>query len=68
MYAISLFFLGFLLKSFIGADAMDLVKMPFGLDLPVGAQCMAQVLWYCRTVLKCFRYPYGEVILPDVFF
>lgn len=37
MYAISFFFLGFLLKSFIGADAMDLVKMPFGLDLPVGA-------------------------------
>ena len=37
MYAISLFFLGFLLKSLIGADAMDLVKMPFGLDLPVGA-------------------------------
>ncbi len=38
MYAIALFFLGFLLKSFIGAEAMDLVKMPFGLDLPVGAQ------------------------------
>jgi ACR3 family arsenite transporter len=38
MYAISIFFLGFLLKSFIGADAIDLVKMPFGLDLPVGAQ------------------------------
>lgn len=37
MYAISLFFLGFILKSFIGAGAMDLVKMPFGLDLPVGA-------------------------------
>ncbi len=37
MYAISLFFLGFLLKSFIGTDAMDLVKMPFGLNLPVGA-------------------------------
>ncbi|MCG8617286.1 MAG: ACR3 family arsenite efflux transporter [Desulfobacterales bacterium] len=37
MYAISLFFLGFLLKSFIGTDAMDLVKMPFGLDMPVGA-------------------------------
>lgn len=37
MYAISLFFLGFLLKSFIGVDAVDLVKMPFGLDLPVGA-------------------------------
>ncbi len=38
MYAIALFFLGFLLKSFIGAEAMDFVKMPFGLDLPVGAQ------------------------------
>jgi len=37
MYAISIFFLGFLLKSFIGAEAIDLVKMPFGLDLPVGA-------------------------------
>ena len=38
MYAISLFFLGFLLKSFIGAEAVDLVRLPFGLDLPVGAQ------------------------------
>ena len=38
MYAICVFFLGGLLKGFIGADAMDLVKMPFGLDLPVGAQ------------------------------
>ncbi len=38
MYAISLFFLGFLLKGFIGADAIDFVKMPFGLDLPLGAQ------------------------------
>lgn len=37
MYAISLFFLGFLLKGFIGAEAMDIVKMPFGLDLPLGA-------------------------------
>jgi len=37
MYAISIFFLGFLLKSFIGAEAIDLVKMPFGLDLPLGA-------------------------------
>jgi ACR3 family arsenite transporter len=37
MYAISLFFLGFLFKSFIGAEAIDLVKMPFGLDLPVGS-------------------------------
>jgi arsenite transporter len=37
MYAISIFFLGFLLKSFIGADAVDIVKMPFGLDLAEGA-------------------------------
>ena len=38
MYAISLFFLGVLFKAFIGVDAIDLVKMPFGLDLPVGGQ------------------------------
>ena len=38
MYAIALFFLGFLLKGFIGAEAIDFVKMPFGLDLPLGAQ------------------------------
>ena len=44
MYAISIFFLGFLLKSFIGVDAIDLVKMPFGLELPVGAQHGAGVV------------------------
>ena len=44
MYAISLFFLGFLFKSFIGVDAIDLVKMPFGLDLPIGAQHGAGVV------------------------
>src|SRR3989339_1934150 len=38
MYAISLFFLGTLFYNFIGPDAVDLVKMPFGLDLPVGAE------------------------------
>jgi ACR3 family arsenite transporter len=37
MYGISLFFLGTLFYHFIGPDAVDLVKMPFGLDLPVGA-------------------------------
>ncbi len=36
MYGIALFFLGTLFYGFIGPDAMDLVKMPFGLDLPVG--------------------------------
>ncbi len=37
MYAIALFFLGTLFYSFIGPDSLDLVKMPFGLNLPVGA-------------------------------
>jgi len=37
MYAISLFFLGTLFYGFIGPEAVDNVKMPFGLDLPVGA-------------------------------
>jgi len=36
MYGISIFFLGTLFYHFIGPDAVDLVKMPFGLDLPVG--------------------------------
>jgi ACR3 family arsenite transporter len=36
MYAIALFFLGTLFYGFIGPDAVDFVKMPFGLDLPVG--------------------------------
>jgi arsenite transporter len=37
MYAISLFFLGTLFRGLIGVDATDLVKLPFGLDLPEGA-------------------------------
>lgn len=37
MYAIALIFLGFLFKGFIGTNALDYVKMPFGLDLPVGS-------------------------------
>ena len=37
MYAIALLFLGTLFHGFIGPEAMDQVKMPFGLDLPVGA-------------------------------
>ena len=35
MYGISLLFLGFLFRGFIGAEVTDLVKMPFGLDLAV---------------------------------
>jgi ACR3 family arsenite transporter len=37
MYAISLFFLGTLFYGLIGPEAVDHIKMPFGLDLPVGA-------------------------------
>ncbi|MBN2585907.1 MAG: ACR3 family arsenite efflux transporter [Candidatus Fermentibacteraceae bacterium] len=37
MLGISLLFLGVLFRGFIGPDAMDLVKLPTGLDLPVGA-------------------------------
>lgn len=37
MYGISVFFLGTLFYTFIGAEAVDYIKMPFGLDLPVGA-------------------------------
>ncbi len=36
MYGIAILFLGILFRGFIGADATDLVKMPFGLDLPAG--------------------------------
>jgi ACR3 family arsenite transporter len=38
MYAIAILFLGVLFRGLIGAEATDLVKMPFGLDLPVGAR------------------------------
>lgn len=37
MYGISFLFLGVLFRQFIGPDAVDLVKMPLGLDLPVGS-------------------------------
>jgi ACR3 family arsenite transporter len=37
MYAISAFFLGTVFYGFIGPDATDLVRLPFGLDLDVGS-------------------------------
>jgi ACR3 family arsenite transporter len=37
MYAIAFLFLGVVFRALIGEEATDLVKMPFGLDLPVGA-------------------------------
>lgn len=38
MYAIAYVFLGLLFRNLIGAETLDLVKMPFGLDLPVGSE------------------------------
>jgi len=37
MYAIAVFFLGKIFIHFIGPDAVDLVRLPFGLDLGPGA-------------------------------
>ncbi len=37
MYAISIFFLGTVFLGFIGPDAVDHVKLPLGLDLPLDA-------------------------------
>jgi ACR3 family arsenite transporter len=38
MYAIAFLFLGVLFRGLIGTESLDLVKMPFGLDLDVGAE------------------------------
>jgi ACR3 family arsenite transporter len=38
MYAIAFLFLGVLFRGLIGTEALDLVKMPLGLDLAVGAK------------------------------
>ncbi len=38
MYAIAILFLGVIFRGLIGAEATDLVKMPFGLDLAVGVK------------------------------
>ncbi|QDT19900.1 ACR3 family arsenite efflux transporter [Gimesia chilikensis] len=38
MYAIASYFLGTLFLTFIGPEAVDYVKMPFGADLAVGAE------------------------------
>jgi arsenite transporter len=37
MYGIALLFLGGILNGFIGADAVDLVKLPLGVDLATGS-------------------------------
>jgi ACR3 family arsenite transporter len=37
MYGIAMLFFGIIFRKFIGTDAVDFVKIPFGLNLPVGA-------------------------------
>ncbi len=44
MYAIAYFFLGFVFKQLIGEEAIDLVKMPLGLDLAVGSHYGAGIV------------------------
>jgi len=50
MYAISIFFLGTLFYGLIGPEAMDYVKMPLGLNLPVGATHGAGTVVMVETV------------------
>ncbi len=57
MYAISLLFLGILFRGFIGQDAVDLVKMPFGLDLAVGAQHGAGTVVMLENGAKMLQVP-----------
>ena len=56
MYAISVFFLGVLFHGFIGPEAVDHVKMPFGLDLPVGATYGAGTVIEVEGT-KCLQVP-----------
>lgn len=44
MYGISILFFGCFIPDFIGPEAVDLVKMTFGLHLPVGAEHSAGVV------------------------
>ena len=67
MYAIALLFLGVLFRAFIGADAVDLVKMPLGLDLDVGAAYGAGKVVLHEGV-RMLEVPLWRVIWPGVFF
>ncbi|MCF6284691.1 MAG: ACR3 family arsenite efflux transporter [Candidatus Hydrogenedentes bacterium] len=44
MYGIALLFLGGIFNGLIGADAVDLVKLPLGVDLPLGSTYGAGVV------------------------
>ncbi|MBU0515878.1 MAG: ACR3 family arsenite efflux transporter [Proteobacteria bacterium] len=52
MYAISILFLGVFFNGLIGPEAVDNVKMPFGLDLPVGAKYGAGTVVLVEGVKK----------------
>jgi ACR3 family arsenite transporter len=56
MYGIAFLFLGVLFREFIGADAADLVKIPFGLDLPLGAKHGAGIV-ILREGVKMLEIP-----------
>jgi len=56
MYAISVFFLGTLFYNLIGPEVVDHVKMPFGLDLPVGATYGAGTVIEVEGT-KCLQVP-----------
>lgn len=66
MYAISLFFLGFVLKGLNGAEAIDFVKMPFGLDLPPGALHGAGTV-VLHEGIKMLEIPLWRSYLPAAF-
>jgi ACR3 family arsenite transporter len=56
MYGIAILFLGVFFRSAIGPEAVDLVKMPFGLDLPVGSEYGSGVV-VMHEGLKMLRVP-----------
>ena len=61
MYAIAVFFLGTVFLGFIGPDAVDHVKPPLGLDLPLGAEYGAGEVVLVDGV-KMLEVPSGEAI------
>jgi len=57
MYGISIFFLGTMFYNFIGPDAVDLVKMPFGLDLTIGETHGAGIVVMMTDGVKMLQVP-----------
>ncbi len=66
MYAIAFVFLGILLRGFIGEEAVDLVKMPFGLDLPVGSEHGAGTV-VMQDGIKMLQIPLWQQLLCGVY-